>query len=289
MSIDINDVFSAFHGSLPLYIKAMSEFCHVTSLEVQPPTDSPLHLTDDAGQATPLYLPMDQCIGRIALFRKAWDPIKQEMFAQIMPKDRPLGLIDVGANVGLFSRQCLHRLPAIGPVFCYEPHPLNYRLLTQNLRGRAQVRTNHYGLGPSAGQLDFYMDPINQGNYSLNKAAMPANFQTIQVAIRSATEESQRWMREWDGEFIYKSDTQGHDELILTSIDPAFWDRVRCGVMELWQLKDKTVDAARLAAVLDRFPNKVMEKDPTRRVSTQEVIDFVSKDEGGSDDLFFWR
>ncbi len=289
MAIDIQDIFSAFHGSLPLYIKALSQFCQVSALEVQPVAESPLHLNDDGGRALPLYLPMDQCIGRIALFSKAWDPGKQQMLAQMMPRATPLGLVDVGANVGLFSRQCLNRLAGIGPVWSYEPHPLNHRLLTQNLRGRAQVQALHHGLGPQDGLLDFHLDPINQGNYSLNKAAMPARHETIQVAIRAAAAESQRWLREWDGEFIYKSDTQGHDEAIATAIEPAFWNRVRCGVMELWQLPGKSVDTQRLAAVLDRFPNKVMEKDPGRRVGTADVLAFIAGDGGAADDLFFWR
>jgi hypothetical protein len=38
-------------------------------------------------------------------------------------------LVDVGANVGLFSRQCLSLTPRIATLYAYEPHSSNFSLV----------------------------------------------------------------------------------------------------------------------------------------------------------------
>lgn len=291
MPIEMNEVIAAFRGSLPLNFKVLREFYQAQSLELSPAADSSLHLTDDAQQPVPLFLPLDSIIGSLTLLNRTWDPFKQNFIEHVTQGHvGALTLLDVGANVGLFSRQCLRRFPNIARAYCYEPNPQNFRLLGRNLAGLARVRLNNFGLSDEEGLLDFHLDPDNVGNYSLSRSAMPANYRTIQVKIEHANKEKERWLRENDGYFIYKSDTQGYDEVISTSFDIDFWSRVKCGSFELWRLPGKKAyDVDKFVRILDAFPAKVFESKPTQPVTSAEVLKFLEGTDQNYDDLLFWR
>jgi FkbM family methyltransferase len=198
-------------------------------------------------------------------------------------------LIDIGANIGLYSRQCINIFKKIDKIFAYEPHPNNYSLLQKNIGNIKGVETNMFGLGAESAKLEFYLDPNNNGNYSLNKNAMTEAHKIITVDIKNAGEESRKWMNSYESDFIYKSDTQGYDETIVSVIDPLFWPRVKCGVLELWRIRDKKYNVDAFVRMLDSFPCKMFEKAPGKNVSSLEVMQFLNSDDGQSEDLLFWR
>jgi FkbM family methyltransferase len=198
-------------------------------------------------------------------------------------------LIDIGANIGLYSRQSINIFKKIDKVFAYEPHPNNYFLLQKNLENIKNVEINMFGLSSVSGNLKFYLDPANNGNYSLNKNAMSEIHEQINVDIKDALEESRKWINSSDDDFIYKSDTQGHDETIVSAIDPSFWPRVKCGVLELWRIGGKDYDMDSFVRMLDSFPCKMFEKNPGKNVTSSEILQFLNSSDGISEDLLFWR
>lgn len=290
MQLSLNEILAAFNGSLPLNLNILRELHGVQSIELSPDAASPLHLTDSAGAPRTLFLPVDAVIGATTLRNKRWDPNKQTALANMLTgASEDLTLIDVGANVGLFTRQSLNRIPQIKKAYCYEPNVLNFKLLSRNLGSLPSVLLHNYGLSDVAGSLDFHLDPGNAGNYSLNKSAMPANYRSTKVDVKEAHAEGLRWLEENDGRFIYKSDTQGFDEVISTSLDITFWARVKAGIFELWRLPGKEYDPDKFSAVLDSFPNKVFEKAPKSNVSTKQVLAYLDGTDMQYDDLYAWR
>lgn len=287
--INIKDVYSSFVGSLPITVKMLRMHCQVRSLEIQPKPDSLLYIPS-APEAT-LRLPLDHVIAPTVVVGHAWDTECITMASKLISDraGRAL-LVDVGANVGLFSRQMLNHCPAIRRAFLYEPHPENFACLIHNLAPFKGLKANNFALGTEAGEMAFHMDRDNAGNYSLNPAAIEPDVavEPIRVSVRAAGEEAQSWLKSGLPIF-YKSDTQGHDELIATAIGSAVWDRVIGGVFELWRIAKPTWSAEALRALLDSFPHKRFTQNPGDPLSTDDVFAYLVGNEGASRDLIFWR
>src|SRR5262249_25283316 len=148
-------------------------------------------------------------------------------------------------------------------------------------------------LANTAGTQDFYLDPGNSGNFSLNRAAMPAQHAATRVETRDVAAECEAWLSS-DRRIFYKSDTQGFDELIATTIRPEVWPRVAAGIMELWRIEKPRFDRQRLGQVLDQFPNKIFlanaDLNVTEKpVTTAEVLEFIDSTDHKHRDLGFWR
>lgn len=290
MPITSSDLRAAFLGAIPLNLKILREQYGCVSIDLTPGAGSPLFLRDDNGAPMTLSIRTDAVMGLATLINGAWDPVKQEYLDRMLAgHERDLTLVDVGANVGLFSRQCLGRFPRITRVHCYEPDPLNFRLLTRNLGPLQRVGLNAFGLSDEEGFLDFFIDPDNAGNLSLNRNAMPERHEATRVAIRNAGAEVPGWIGHDRQAIVYKSDTQGLDETIACAIDPDFWQHVKVGIFELWRLPGKRYDHDRFAKILDAFPNKIFEKDPKTNLSSTKILRYLDGSDREFDDLYVWR
>jgi FkbM family methyltransferase len=278
-----------FSRSIDSNIRILRDLYQVCSLEVNPIDSSSFCLRDDGGTSINLYLPNDNVIGLFALLNKHWDISKPRFVEQVVAGvyDDVL-LVDVGANVGLFSRQCLSLTSAISALYAYEPHPSNFSLLSRNLRGIQKARLNNFGLGSATSTLNFYVDPNNAGNYSVNVNAMPEIFERTSVEIVRAGDEELKWLAQ-SKPIFYKSDTQGFDEVIATSLSPDFWDDVCGGIFELWRIPGKEYDVDKFMKIIDGFNNKVFDKKPNQNVSSAEVMDYLRSTDHQFDDLLFWR
>jgi FkbM family methyltransferase len=252
-------------------------------------------------QASPLYkpevgetidLPMDDSIAPFVLTHGRWQAEELQFIRAHLPL-RSAVLIDVGANIGLVTRQLMHQLPSIVAAVCFEPHPRNFRLLTRNLGHLPQCYLVHAAVGGTEGMLEFYEEASNAGNYSLNLDAMRGKeFRTSTVRCMSATAENLLGslppeLR--DGPIVWKSDTQGFDELIVTSLSDEFWSRVHCGVMEIWRIAKPTFDRSRLATILAMFPVLRFSEDMQKNLSANDVLEFATGDDYQHRDLFFAR
>jgi FkbM family methyltransferase len=197
--------------------------------------------------------------------------------------------VDVGANVGLFSRQLASKSKNIKQAFLYEPHPENFEFLKRNLT-RWEISPNliNAAISDMAGTLDFYEDPTNCGNYSLNVAAMPEVRGQIQVTVIQAQIEEEKWLTSGMPIF-YKSDTQGFDEKIAANLSLKFWGEVRCAAFELWRINKPEFDIQKFAAVLDSFPYMVFESNPNTLVKAHDVLTYINGTDRKYDDLLCWR
>ena len=287
-AIGLTEVLAAFQGSFKLNVKIMRDYYGLVALEVMPDRSSQLSLTINGAPAT-IHLPSDGLIGANTFLDKGWDAAKPRLFAKVA-ESCPGGivLVDIGANVGLFSRQCLSLIPNLAATFCYEPHPGNFELLTRNVGGAPNVNLFRKGLSNTSGNLMFYEDPNNVGNNSLNLAAMTGNYRQSPVEIAEASTQEVLWLS-YNKPIFYKSDTQGHDELIATALSDRFWSRVKIAVFELWRLAGKSFDRDRFTAILDSFPYKVFQSKPAINVGSSAVIEYLNSTDRTFDDLVIWR
>jgi FkbM family methyltransferase len=282
--------YDSFLGTLPLNLKLLRELLGVTSIELSPRENTPLYFCwpHAAGAPATVRIACDNVMAVEVLTQHAWQRGELDFAASVLAGEPPITLVDVGANMGLVTRQLLARLPNIAHAYVYEPHPGNFELLSFNLAPFERVEYVNAALSNAEGRLEFFLDPENCGNYSLIQAAMPAEHASTVVEAISALNESRRWLAHASPVF-YKSDTQGYDEFIATQLDPRFWNSVLGGIMELWRIDKPDCDAARLEEILDGFPNKFLLHTPAERLSTAHVLDYTGGRDGLFADLCFWR
>jgi len=80
----------------------------------------------------------------------------------------PPVVLDIGANVGAFAIWALRRWPG-AKLICYEPHPLNFEMLKQNVPG-AELHQIAIAPGSSTnGDLHLYDGKNNCGEASVTK------------------------------------------------------------------------------------------------------------------------
>jgi FkbM family methyltransferase len=258
-------------------------------LEIRLPPHSLLYRE---GDGETLHLPLDNVIAPFVIDHRQWQTEELEFIAAHAPQTRCV-LVDAGANAGLITRQLLHRLPEIAAAVCFEPHPGNFQYLMRNLAHLPQCRAINAALGPERGELRFYEELGNAGNYSLNVDAMRGRayrisvvqcIQACEAEVLSSLEPALQRLP-----LIWKSDTQGFDELIMTSLEDSFWSRVECGVMEIWRIERPRFDRARLAAILSAYSIRRFGDDPLRDVSVREILEFSEGADYKHRDLFFAR
>ena len=173
MNISLNDILKSFQGQLPMNLKLLSNVYQVSELVIDPEKTSPLYILNSKNNPISLHLPLDTYIGMETLLNKQYFPQGIRMLNEIIKEvDASFTLVDIGANIGLYSRQSIHILKKIKNIHAYEPHPDNFKLLKKNLLGIETAELNNYGLGVKTGVLDFYLDGMNRGNNSLNMSAM---------------------------------------------------------------------------------------------------------------------
>ncbi|WP_116809839.1 FkbM family methyltransferase [Steroidobacter cummioxidans] len=261
----------------------------VCGVRMRVPQDSPLF---DAKGGEIIDLPMDGVIAPYVLDHGRWQAEELDFLGAHLPNGRCV-LIDVGANIGLITRQLMHRLPAIAAAVCYEPHPGNFQLLKRNLSHLPQCHLVQAAVGTAEGQLTFYEDQRNAGNYSLNLSAMRnTEYRTSVVHCLPATEaqllapldEGLRLLP-----MIWKSDTQGFDELIMATLPDEFWARVHGGVMEISRVERPPFDRARLRSILAMYPIRRFGHELDRNVSVNEILGYAEGDDDQHRDLFFAR
>jgi hypothetical protein len=74
---------------------------------------------------------------------------------------------------------------------------------------------------------------------------------------------------------FWKSDTEGYDEIIVSALPTAFWDRVDFAAMELMRTEKPPFDIDRLKAMIDLFPNKRFDSWSSPAITTGEVMEFL--------------
>lgn len=289
------DAERAYEQVVPFGIRLCRDWFGLRAIEFIPRDNSPLSVQIEGRPFDKtVKLVADYLMCPIVLRRHRWQVEELEFAKRVCTGSEPITLIDVGANMGLFSRQLLAALPTIVEVFAYEPESQNFACMIHNLEPfRGKVRAVGAALSNKVGQMEFYLDPTNNGNFSLNFYAMPPRYFKTSVETKDAAVECAAWM---DGgqRIFYKSDTEGFDELIATAIPPEFWPQVFAGIMEIWRIKKPPFDTAVLASILDSFPNKIFLANADMRVSetlvsTIDVLNYIEVNDRMHRDLGFWR
>jgi FkbM family methyltransferase len=141
--------------------------------------------------------------------------------------------LDVGANVGYFSKFLLSKIGPSGSVHAFEPDPISKVILEKNLRDE-RAKVSSFALGENSQQTSFFSDPTNSG---LNSTlALPHASDVSIVEVRTIDDYvSQVNLEKID--FI-KIDVQGTEQEVLRGGSAVLFRDKPCIYLEL----DSTYD-----------------------------------------------
>jgi FkbM family methyltransferase len=274
--------------SLDFSLRTFRERLKVETLIITPGKTSPFFLCDDDNHPIDLHLACDNVVTPAILSANSWQSEIVQFTKMACAASPSLCLIDVGANCGLYSRQCLSAMPGITSLHAYEPHHRNFKSLQSNLAGIARVQCANFGLFDKTTTKELYLDPENSGNYSLSLAAMPSHYTKIKVKVVDVRHEAKKWA-DANLPIFYKSDTQGFDERIAVRPELDFWKNVGGGIFELWRIKKPEYDMDRFVKIVESFDSRVFSHQPQVPVSTAEVVNYLQSEDRQHTDLLFWR
>lgn len=157
----------------------------------------PLHLTADTGGLATYYEIVCQ---RIYAPNRTFEPGAGDT------------VIDVGANIGVFSLWAASRIGPHGRLVAVEPHPLSYRHLERNLAAFAPAALAlQTACGASTGELDLHFVP---GRLSVSSfEPRPDRVGHVRVPVRRLDEiADQAGVDRID---LLKIDVEGAEQLVL--------------------------------------------------------------------------
>lgn len=123
------------------------------------------------GPAT-LYLDPDDPVVSGALLLRVYELSEQALFAKYLHGE--MTLVDIGANLGLYTAVSMHHLDAGGRIVAFEPFPQTYEFLQKNVaanqdNGRACPRVDTFNLAatPEPSRMDLRLNPENRADNRL--------------------------------------------------------------------------------------------------------------------------
>lgn len=145
--------------------------------------------------------------------------------------NRPMALVDVGANTGEWTAYSAHALlhaKLAGFIHAFEPAGLTFSYLKDRFKLEKMINLNHLALSDITGEADFYIVGELAGTNSLHFAD---SHQT--EPVRLATLDA--YMQEHNLAHVdmVKCDTEGHDLCVLRGAETA----MREGKIDVWQFE----------------------------------------------------
>lgn len=94
------------------------------------------------------------------------DQLEKEMYSFYFKDKNDLVVLDLGANIGLFS---IHVSDCCRKIFAIEPTPSHFSVLEKNLKSLDNTKPLNYALSSSDGQIEFFLYDGNSTMNSLSK------------------------------------------------------------------------------------------------------------------------
>ena len=166
------------------------------------------------GPAT-VYLDPDDPVLSGAVALRVYEPSELFFFLQHCRGD--MTLVDVGANIGLYTSLAMHELTAGGRIIAVEPRPQSFSFLEKNIasnRREAGPRVDAFRLAAATqpGPRLLFQNPENKADNRVY-AANDRTWEGVEVEARPLDDVlSEQGIREIN---FLKMDVQGYEQMVL--------------------------------------------------------------------------
>jgi FkbM family methyltransferase len=184
----------------------------------------------------------DQIITPNVIKNGSWDIFIINFIKKFSKKKQSYSFIDIGANVGLMSRQILNAGIKIKSIFCFEPEISNFLLLKKNIGFFKESFFFNFALGNAKKDIaKLYLDTFNKGNYSLSIQNIRREYVNIKI-INANTIIKKIIKNKKVNNIIYKSDTQGKDIEIFLSLEADILKKIKIICIEISNFNFNKID-----------------------------------------------
>jgi len=212
-----------------------------------------------------LILPLDEIITPRIFKNEQWDYFIIKFIKKNI-KYKNNYFFDIGANVGLISRQLQKLDLNIKNYFCFEPEKNNFNILSKNLINKKTYLYN-FGLASKNKKTKIFVNKLNKSDNSIylnNYVGTTNNISKIilkdsNIVFKKIIDDKKI------NHIIYKSDTQGMDEEIFLNLDCEIIDKIYLLILEISNFKF-------ISKNLDKFLNKLKN---FRFISTENQSDIT--------------
>ena len=210
-----------------------------------------------------LILPLDEIITPRIFKNEKWDYFIIKFIKKNI-KYKNNYFFDIGANVGLISKQLQNLNLNIKNYFCFEPEKNNFKILSKNLINKKTYLYN-FGLASKNKKTKIFVNKLNKSDNSIylnNYVGTKNNLSKIilkdsNIVFKKIIDDKKI------NHIIYKSDTQGMDEEIFLNLDYEILDKTYLLILEISNFKF-------ILKNLDKFLNKL---ENFRFISTENQSD----------------
>jgi hypothetical protein len=232
-----NILLNNFKSIFYIFIKSKYEFLLPEHINFVLKKNTPL---GKKGENIKLFF--DQIITPNVIKNGSWDIFIINFIKKFSKKKISYSFIDVGANIGLVSRQILNADIKIKSIFCFEPEISNFLLLKKNVDFFKNSFFFNFALGNTKkNKAKLYLDPLNKGNYSLSKQNINREYCNIKI-INANTIIKKIIRNNKINNIIYKSDTQGKDIEIFLSLDADILKKIKIICIEISHFNFNKID-----------------------------------------------
>lgn len=258
----------------------------------RPPAGSPLRVGE-----TTLRMPLDGIIGPRTMAYGHWHGEHTALIESKLDtaSDAKVFLIDVGANIGLVTRQLLasRKLHWTGAA-CFEPETGNLESLRWNIAPLENATAFPFAISDKDAVATLHVDLGNAGDCSLDalpqgiKRAGVASQEVKLVSGSTAYNMVQRLLGAED-RIVWKSDTQGHDLTIMASMPRELWGRVQVAMIEV-RCSNVSDGAMRsFFEIAADFPHRSWIKRGEQPITLDQLKSFCEKRSASELDLLLYR
>ena len=223
---------------------------------------------------TKIQTRIDQIITPNILKKGKWDYFIIKFICKyIKNKTNQFSFIDLGSNIGLITRQLYLKKPDIKNFHCIEPEKENYNILLNNLDSIKNVYTYNYALtNQESGIKKIYLNKNNFGDFSLLK-----NFNKTTTYINTLNASSffnKIISKHKINKIIYKSDTQGFDEMIVLSLSKKILDKIDMMILEISNFNYLKKNILQFFTLIENYD--VKENEIGKKIDKEQIKKMIS-------------
>ena len=177
-----------------------------------------------------LVLPLDEIVTPRIFTDGKWDFYIIEFIKKNI-KSKNNYFIDIGANIGLISKQLQNLKLNIKKYFCFEPELSTFKILKKNLLNK-NTQFFNFGLGTINKKTKIFISDTNKSDNSFyfNEFKNRSSYVYLKNSNKVLTKIIKKNKIK---NIIYKSDTQGMDEEIFLSLNQNILDKIYLLVIEI--------------------------------------------------------
>ena len=223
---------------------------------------------------TKIQTRIDQIITPNILKKGKWDYFIIKFICKyIKNKTNQFSFIDLGSNIGLVTKQLYLKKPNIKNFHCIEPEKENYNILLNNLDSIKNVYTYNYALtNQESGIKKMYLNKNNFGDFSLLKNSNKAT--TYINTLNASSFFNKIISKHKINKIIYKSDTQGFDEMIVLSLSKKILDKIDMMILEISNFNYLKKNILQFFALIENY--NVKENDIGKKIDKEQIKKMIS-------------